>query len=273
MASKVFSGVVRCSQRQSIIPLKVSLTFELYTRYRIADVCFQNRFVALAKKTPLPPRRDPSYAESLRILHSAILGICALIESLPYSVEPWMPSLTEGLISSAWRNFFFWKKKKVLAPHATDPPPISTTIRNCASEFKKVSNYSPASRNIEWNLTSPPVSDAPGNEKRNYKIFYQSCLPTFRIHGTKISSCLTKTSYKAFPPCSSGHHTVSYQTSIHQEHPLILTIRRLNLVHIMIAHIKHTFLTPGWWVNNFNFEPVWSPNYYQTPYFWWKCGW
>jgi proteasome activator subunit 4 len=101
MASKVFSGVVRCSQRQSIIPLK-------------------NRFVALAKKTPLPPRRDPSYAESLKILHSAILGICALIESLPYSVEPWMPSLTE-----------------VLAPHATDPPPISTTIRNCASEFKK----------------------------------------------------------------------------------------------------------------------------------------
>ncbi|KDR84826.1 hypothetical protein GALMADRAFT_233236 [Galerina marginata CBS 339.88] len=101
MASKVFSGVVRCSQRQSILPLK-------------------NRFVTLARKTVLPPRRDPSYAESLRVLHSAILGICALIESLPYSVEPWMPSLTE-----------------VLAPHATDPPPISTTIRKCASEFKK----------------------------------------------------------------------------------------------------------------------------------------
>ncbi|KAF9056661.1 hypothetical protein BJ165DRAFT_1362353 [Panaeolus papilionaceus] len=101
MASKVLSGVVRCSQRQSIIPLK-------------------NRFVTLAKKTSLPPRRDPGYAEALRKLHSAILGICALIESLPYSVEPWMPSLTE-----------------VLAPHATDPPPISTTIRKCASEFKK----------------------------------------------------------------------------------------------------------------------------------------
>ncbi|KAF8887975.1 hypothetical protein CPB84DRAFT_1684385 [Gymnopilus junonius] len=101
MASKVLSGVVRCSQRQSIIPLK-------------------NRFVALAKKTPLPARRDPSYAESLKALHSAILGICALIESQPYSVEPWMPSLTE-----------------ILAPHAADPPPISTTIRKCASEFKK----------------------------------------------------------------------------------------------------------------------------------------
>ncbi|KAF9568547.1 hypothetical protein CPC08DRAFT_654918 [Agrocybe pediades] len=101
MASQVFSGVIRCSQRQSIIPLK-------------------ERFVALTRKTDLPPRRDPGYADALRTLHSAILGICALIESLPYSVEPWMPPLTE-----------------VLAPHATDPPPISTTIRKCASEFKK----------------------------------------------------------------------------------------------------------------------------------------
>ncbi|KAF5356022.1 hypothetical protein D9756_004202 [Leucocoprinus leucothites] len=101
MASKTLAGVVRCSQRQSIIPLK-------------------NRFVSLAKKSTLPPRRDPGYADALRTLHSAILGLCALIESVPYSVEPWMPSLTE-----------------VLAAHATDPPPISTTIRKCASEFKK----------------------------------------------------------------------------------------------------------------------------------------
>ncbi|GLB36441.1 putative protein with domain of unknown function (DUF3437) [Lyophyllum shimeji] len=101
MASKALSGIVRCSQRQSILPLK-------------------NRFVALTRKIALPPRRDPSYAESLRSLHSAILGLCALIESFPYSVEPWIPPLTE-----------------VLAPHATDPPPISTTIRKCASEFKK----------------------------------------------------------------------------------------------------------------------------------------
>ncbi|KAJ7293229.1 hypothetical protein C8J57DRAFT_19449 [Mycena rebaudengoi] len=102
MASKVLSGVVRCSQRQSIVPLK-------------------NRFLALARKTsPLPGRRDAGYAEALRSLHSAILGLCALIESFPYSVEPWMPGLTD-----------------VLAAHATDPPPISTTIRNCASEFKK----------------------------------------------------------------------------------------------------------------------------------------
>ncbi|CAA7258771.1 unnamed protein product [Cyclocybe aegerita] len=93
MASKVFSGVVRCSQRQSIIPLKEGFSSST---------------------------TGPFLCRSLRKLHSAILGICALIESLPYSVEAWMPPLTE-----------------VLAPHATDPPPISTTIRKCASEFKK----------------------------------------------------------------------------------------------------------------------------------------
>ncbi|EPQ60983.1 hypothetical protein GLOTRDRAFT_53630 [Gloeophyllum trabeum ATCC 11539] len=101
MSAKVLSGLVRCSQRQKIVPLK-------------------NRFVSLARKTKLPGRQDPSYADSLRTLHSAILGICALIESFPYSVEKWMPPLTE-----------------VLARHSTDPPPVSTTIRKCASEFKK----------------------------------------------------------------------------------------------------------------------------------------
>lgn len=57
----------------------------------------QKRFVAMARKINLPPRRDPNYVESLRSLHSAILGLCALIESLPYSVEPWLPPLTEGI--------------------------------------------------------------------------------------------------------------------------------------------------------------------------------
>ncbi|KAL0950801.1 hypothetical protein HGRIS_007566 [Hohenbuehelia grisea] len=101
MASKTLSGIVRTSQRQSIVPLK-------------------NRFVRLTRQTKLPQRSDPTYAAKLRSLHSAILGLCALVESFPYSVEPWMPPLAE-----------------VLAPHSTDPPPISTTIRKCASEFKK----------------------------------------------------------------------------------------------------------------------------------------
>ncbi|KAG6381418.1 armadillo-type protein [Boletus reticuloceps] len=105
MSSKTLSGIVRCSQRQNIIPLK-------------------NQFLSLARTVKLPPRSSTNYGESMRKLHSAILGLCALIESFPYSVESWMPPLTE-----------------VLARHATDPPPISTTIRHCASEFKKVRKF------------------------------------------------------------------------------------------------------------------------------------
>jgi len=101
MASSALSGIVRVSQRQRIIPLK-------------------DHFVSLTRKIRLPARGDHGYTESLRTLHSAILGLCALIESFPYSVEKWMPPLTD-----------------ILALHATDPPPISTTIRKTASEFKK----------------------------------------------------------------------------------------------------------------------------------------
>ncbi|KAH8835430.1 hypothetical protein DL96DRAFT_1675460 [Flagelloscypha sp. PMI_526] len=100
MASTMLSGLIRCSQRQSIKPLK-------------------SQFLAIVGR-PLPSRRDDGYQDALRTLHSGILGLCALIQSFPYSVEPWMPPLTE-----------------VLAPHATDPPPISTTIRKVASDFKK----------------------------------------------------------------------------------------------------------------------------------------
>ena len=86
MASKALSGIVRSSQRQSIIPLK-------------------NRFITLAKATDLPSRQDPGYAEALRKLHSAILGLCALIQSAPYTVEPWMPPLTDGELAEIIRDF------------------------------------------------------------------------------------------------------------------------------------------------------------------------
>lgn len=53
-----------------------------------------------------------------------------------------MPSLTDGNVdfaipaeSSADATYICIT---VLAVHATDPLPISTTIRKCASEFKKV---------------------------------------------------------------------------------------------------------------------------------------
>jgi hypothetical protein len=49
-----------------------------------------------------------------------------------------MPPLTDGEYNVRDSNEFgFLSQAPVLATHATDPPPISTTIRKCTSEFKK----------------------------------------------------------------------------------------------------------------------------------------
>ncbi|QRW00399.1 proteasome activator complex subunit 4 [Ceratobasidium sp. AG-Ba] len=80
----------------------------------------KNRFVRIVKRSKLPDRKDPEYGNAIRTLHSAILGLCSLIDVFPYSVEKWMPPLCE-----------------VLARHTYDPAPISATIRKCASDFKK----------------------------------------------------------------------------------------------------------------------------------------
>jgi proteasome activator subunit 4 len=45
------------------------------------------------------------YNAAIRQRHAAILGICALIDSYPYTVERWMPDLLAN----------------VLAEHAYDP--------------------------------------------------------------------------------------------------------------------------------------------------------
>lgn len=81
----------------------------------------QDRFVRLAKNSHLPDRRHPTYANALRQRHAAILGICALVESYPYTIERWLPELLTN----------------VLVDHTYDPIPISTTVRKCASNFRK----------------------------------------------------------------------------------------------------------------------------------------
>jgi len=101
MASKAISGVVRCAQRQSVIPLRVLNYCGRFNGSSVTDIrCFfwQDRFIAQARKISLPSRRDSTYAESLKKLHSAILGLCALMETTPYSVEPWLPPLTESIL-------------------------------------------------------------------------------------------------------------------------------------------------------------------------------
>ncbi|KAI0034951.1 hypothetical protein K488DRAFT_76958 [Vararia minispora EC-137] len=103
MAATTLSGVLRLSPRRSQLQLK-------------------ERFLRLLKRTPLPASRHaPTYGAALRRRHAAILGICALVESYPYTVERWMPELLTG----------------VLAECTYDPIPISTTVRRCAGSFKK----------------------------------------------------------------------------------------------------------------------------------------
>ncbi|THV06091.1 hypothetical protein K435DRAFT_44420 [Dendrothele bispora CBS 962.96] len=102
MAATTLSGVIRLSPRSSVLTLK-------------------NRFVRLVKSTSIPDRKDPTYNKCIRRRHAAILGITALIQSFPYTVEKWMPELLTN----------------VLAEYVSDPIPISTAVKNCAASFKK----------------------------------------------------------------------------------------------------------------------------------------
>lgn len=107
MAAKALSGVVRCSQRQSIIPLKVSIHISCYSR-SINWCISKNRFIKQIRQARLPKRSYASYAHELRALHSAILGLCGLIESFPYTVESWMPSVIDSIVTTSMPDFMDW---------------------------------------------------------------------------------------------------------------------------------------------------------------------
>jgi len=102
MAATTLSGVLRLSPRRHILTLR-------------------DRFVQLIKKSHIPPRNDPGYVRGVRQRHAAILGVCALVDSVPYTVEKWTPDLLTN----------------ILAEHTYDPAPISTTVRKCARNFSR----------------------------------------------------------------------------------------------------------------------------------------
>jgi len=102
MAATTLSGILRLSPRRSVMALK-------------------DRFVRLLKNSYIPDRQDPNYSKAIRQRHASILGICALVDSYPYTVEKWMPELLTN----------------ILAEHTYDPIPISTTVRKCAGNFKR----------------------------------------------------------------------------------------------------------------------------------------
>lgn len=59
----------------------------------------QDRFVRLAKDSHIPHRKSEEYTKAIRQRHAAILGICALVDSYPYTVEKWMPELLTNILA------------------------------------------------------------------------------------------------------------------------------------------------------------------------------
>lgn len=88
----------------------------------------QDRFVRLVNTTTLPVRQSPDYAQALRKLHAAILGICAIVDSFPYTVERWMPELLTD----------------VLAEHTYDP--VSLSLFTYVTYVKKNKSSSDVTR-------------------------------------------------------------------------------------------------------------------------------
>ena len=59
--------------------------------------------------------------EALEQVHAGVLGAAALVAAFPYDVPDWMPTLVLD----------------TLAPHSESPAPVSHTVRQCASEFRR----------------------------------------------------------------------------------------------------------------------------------------
>ena len=107
---RTLSGILRLSPRQSVITLKVSVRDgKLWPQGNKVDI--QDRFLRLLSSSSIPGRQDLSYNKALRQRHAAILGICALVDSYPYTIEKWMPELLTN----------------VLAEHTYDP--VSWTLK------------------------------------------------------------------------------------------------------------------------------------------------
>ena len=139
MASKVLSGVVRCSQRQSIVPLKVE-HFVVFLAHLPADLFILEPLCRFGSQNFSSTTARSCLRECLAFPSLGnFRNLCAHRKS---SILGWSMDAT-----SHWRCVasappaFFSDESLVLAPHATDPPPISTTVRKCASEFKKVDSF------------------------------------------------------------------------------------------------------------------------------------
>lgn len=97
----------------------------------------------LARNSHIPSKKDPTYNKCVRQRHAAILGICALVDSYPYTVEKWMPELLTN----------------VLAEHTYDPVSVP------------VPRFSPQSlKTIHRFQFLPQSANVPGTSRKPTKI-------------------------------------------------------------------------------------------------------
>ena len=95
---RTLSGILRLSPRRSVLTLKVRGESMEENTYNLLKTD-QGRFVRLLKNSHIPARQDPIYNKAIRQRHAAILGICALVDSYPYTVEEWMPELLTNILA------------------------------------------------------------------------------------------------------------------------------------------------------------------------------
>jgi hypothetical protein len=113
-----------------------------------------------------------------------------------------MPPLTDSLshphVELANSLLISSSSQPVLALHATDPPPISTTIRKTASEFKKVRILLPLSSLVLTYRIEQTHQVCSGIDElcRMSDIIFP-----IRTRGTATSWCLTKINYKTYQRC------------------------------------------------------------------------
>lgn len=112
------SGILRLSPRRSVLTLKVCCMFFFLQAGRELKWIYKDRFVRLLKTSHILAKQNPDYNKAVRQRHAAILGVCALVDSYPYTVEKWMPDLLTN----------------VLAEHTYDPVNFMVCHSNWSSD-------------------------------------------------------------------------------------------------------------------------------------------
>jgi proteasome activator subunit 4 len=98
-------------------------TYHVTLRCLRHDISFEDvsHFAQFLKMSPPSSDvRTAQFSEYLQNVHFGVLGLSALILSVPYRLPPWIP---EAMV--------------LLAEHVNDPEPVRSTIQKTINEFRR----------------------------------------------------------------------------------------------------------------------------------------